>query len=105
MDHIAKLANPENRCDDCIQHLGDWCCTMNCSNAETERFRPMGETKTLEVRICDDGYPRWHEATREGWQVIGSANGGTLMMKAAHFANGSKLTLQEPIDTADQPAS
>lgn len=65
----------------------------------------MGETKTLEVRLCDDGYPRWHEATPDGWQVVGHANGATLTMKAAHFANGSKLTLQEPIDTADQPSS
>lgn len=100
MDHIAPLANPANRCDDCIQWRGDWCCTMNCSNAETVHFRPMAETKTLEVRMCDDGYPRWHEATREGWQVVGSADGMTLMMKASHFAIGSKLSLQEPIDTA-----
>jgi len=100
VDHIAKLKNPDNRCDDCVQHRGDWCCTMNCSNAETVMFRPMGETKTLEVRVCDDGQPRWHESTREGWEVVGSANGATLTMKASHFANGSKLTLQEPIDTA-----
>ncbi len=102
MDHIAPLANPENRCDDCVQYRGDWCCTMNCSNAKLKRFQPFGEPETVELRMCEDGEPRWHLSTRDGWMVIGSADGKTLMMKASHFAIGTKLTLSEPITTADQ---
>lgn len=102
MDHIAPLKNPDNRCDDCIQYRGDWCCTMNCSNAEITAFKPFAETQCVELRMCEDGRPRWHVSTREGWQVTGMADGLTLSMKASHFAIGTKLTLQEPIATADQ---
>lgn len=103
MEYMMPLANPDNRCDDCIQHQGEWCCTMNCSGVELTFFRPFGEPKTVELRMCDDGEPRWHASSRDGWEVTGMADGTTLSMKASHFAVGSKLTLQEPIETADQP--
>jgi hypothetical protein len=100
-DPMMPLANPDNRCDDCVQYRGDWCCTMNCSGAELRQFRPYGGPETVELRMAD-GRPRWHMATREGWQITGSADGLTLMLKASHFAVGTKITLCEPIETADQ---
>ena len=35
--------------------------------------------------MCEDGTPRWHLSTRDGWQVNGMADGATLMLKASHF--------------------
>lgn len=103
MDHFMPLKNPNNRCDDCIQHLGDWCCTMNCSNAEWTMFRPFGQAETVELRQCDDGRVRWHLSTRDGWQVCGLDDGILLALDVAHFAVGTKITLSEPITSADQP--
>ena len=101
MDHMMPLANPDNRCDDCVQYRGDWCCTMNCSNAELVAFRPFGEPETLELRMCEDGSPRWHLSTREGWQVTGLNDGAVLSLDASHCAVGTKITLAEPIKSAD----
>lgn len=103
MDHIAPLANPDNRCDDCVQYRGDWCCTMNCSNAELKHFQPFGEPETVELRMCEDGKLRWHLSTREGWQVTGLEDGSNLSLDAAQFAVGTKISLSEPITTAYQP--
>ncbi|WP_027237828.1 hypothetical protein [Leisingera caerulea] len=102
MTYLAPLANPDNRCDDCTLYRGDWCCTINCSNAELKAFQPFGEAETVELRVCEDGKARWHVATRDGWQVTGAGDGATLMMKASHYAVGTKLSLREPITSADQ---
>lgn len=72
-------------------------------NAEKRPFHPFGEPETVELRLCDDGVRRWHLATREGWQVTGLDDGTTLMLTADHFTIGTKITLCEPIETADQP--
>lgn len=54
------------------------------------------EPENVELRLDEDGVKRWYLGTRDGWQHCGR-DGLTLELSAAHFAVGTKITLEEPI--------
>ena len=43
MSLMMPLLDGKQRCEDCVLYRAQWCCTMNCSNAQ------MGSSDSLEI--------------------------------------------------------
>lgn len=53
MTYMMPLADGKKRCDDCVLHRAQWCCTMNCSNAEVV---PFGSHDITEEWLASVGF-------------------------------------------------
>ena len=45
MTYMMPLADGKKRCDDCTLYRAQWCCMMNCSNAEVAPFGSLDITE------------------------------------------------------------
>ena len=61
----------------------------------------LAEPENLEVRRDDTGVLRWWMATREGWELVGVKDGREIVMRADTYAEGTRLTLVEPIQCGE----
>ena len=56
----------------------------------------FGEPEIVELGLDDNGNRHWYMATREDFEEVGE--NGVLQLDMQHFAIGTRITLEEPIE-------
>lgn len=67
MSYMMQLADGAKPCEDCTQYGAEWCCTMNCSNAE---LRPIGSSdpELTENWLADVGFKYREPGERQSFR-------------------------------------